>query len=341
VSGKKALRSAVFRKLMKTALRTLLPLALTLTALAEDPWLVFEGNKGPGKGKHVVLVSGDEEYRSEETMPMLGKMLAEKHGFKCTVLFAIDPASGAINPKEQTNIPGLVAVDSADFLILGLRFRELPDAEMKHIVDYVEAGKPLLGMRTSTHAFNYSRKKDSPYASWSFNSDGGFGKKVLGETWINHHGNHGSESTRGVIEEANKNHPLLTGVEYVWGPTDVYGVTKLPEDAKVLLRGEVLAGMRPDDKAVEGKKNDPMMPVAWVRERKLDDGKTQKVVCTTMGGATDFVSPGLGRFVVNAVYWGTGLKVPAKLDSAPVGKFEPTPFGFDKFKPGVKPADLK
>ncbi len=326
---------------MKTVLRTLLPFALTLTALADDPWLVFEGKKGPGKGKHVVLVSGDEEYRSEEAMPMLGKMLAEKHGFKCTVLFAIDPASGSINPKEQTNIPGLDAVDSADFLILGLRFRELPDEDMKHIVDYVEAGKPLLGMRTSTHAFNYSRKKDSPYASWSFSSDGGFGKKVLGETWINHHGSHGSESTRGVIEEANKSHPLLTGVKDVWGPTDVYGVTTLPEDATVLLRGEVLAGMKPGDKPVAGKKNDPMMPVAWVRERKLENGKTQKVVCTTMGAATDFTSPGLGRFVVNAVYWGTGLAIPAKLDSAPVGKFEPSAFGFDKFKAGVKPADLK
>ena len=339
--GKKALGCAVFRKLMKTFLRTLVPLALTLTALADDPWLVFEGKKGPGKGKHVVLVSGDEEYRSEETMPMLGKLLAEKHGFKCTVLFAIDAASGAINPKEQTNIPGVAAIDSADFLILGLRFRELPDPEMKHIVDYVEAGKPLLGMRTSTHAFNYSRKKDSPYASWSFNSNGGFGKKILGETWINHHGDHGKESTRGVIEEANKSHPMLRGVSDVWGPTDVYGVTKLPEDATVLLRGQVLEGMKPGDKAVEGKKNDPMMPVAWVRERKLDGGKTQKVICTTMGAATDFVSPGLGRFVVNAVYWGTGLEVPAKLDSAPVGKFEPSAFGFDKFKPGVKPADLK
>lgn len=325
-------------------LRTLIPaatFAFTLTAMAEDPWLVFEGKEGPGKGKHVVLISGDEEYRSEESLPMLGKMLAEKHGFKCTVLFAIDKGTGEINPKESTNIPNVAAVDSADFLILGLRFREYSDEDMKHIVDYVEAGKPLLGMRTSTHAFNYTKNKQSPYASWSYSANGGFGKKVLGETWINHHGNHGSESTRGVIEEANKSHPLLTGVEDVWGPTDVYGVTKLPDDAKVLLRGSVLGGMKPDDKPVAGKKNEPMMPVAWVRERKSEKGGTQKVICTTMGAATDFVSPGLARFVTNCVYWGTGLQIPAKLDTTPAGKYEPTNFGFDKNKKGLKPADMK
>lgn len=330
---------------MNPRFRNLLSVVLfTATASAADPWLVFEGSSGPGRGKHIVLISGDEEYRSEESMPMLGKLLAQRHGFKCTVLFAIDPATGEINPNEQTHIPGVEAVDSADFLILALRFRELPDDKMKHIVDYVEAGKPLLGLRTSTHAFNYSRNKESQYASWSFNSGerpGGFGKQVLGETWINHHGEHGKESARGVIEEKNKDHPLLRGVWDIWGPSDVYGVTRLPDDATVLFRGQVLAGMKPDDPALEGKKNDPMMPAGWVRERDLGGGKKQKVICTTMGAATDMVHYGLRRFIVNAAFWGTGLEVPDKLDIDPVGSFKPTPFGFNGFKKGVKPQDLK
>ncbi len=321
--------------------RTLLPIVFTASAFAADPWLVFEGKSGPGKGKHVVLVSGDEEYRTEEAFPMLGKLLAEKHGFKCTVLFPIDPATGETNPNEQTNIPGIESVDSADFLILGLRFRELPDDKMKHLADYVEAGKPLLGLRTSTHAFNYTRNKQSPYASWSFNADGGFGKKVLGETWINHHGDHGKQSTRGIPEPTHKSHPLLRGVAEVWGPSDVYGVTKLPDDATVLLRGQVLTGMKPEDAALEGKKNDPMMPVAWVRKRDLGGGKTQNVICSTMGAATDFEKPGLRKFVVNAAYWACGLPVAEKLDVEPVGDYKPTNFGFNGFKKGVKPADLK
>lgn len=326
---------------MKSVLFTILPALLTATALAEDPWLVFEGKDGPGKGKHVVLVSGDEEYRSEEAFPMLGRLLAEKHGFKCTVLFPIDLKTGEINPNEQTNIPGVEAIDSADFLILGLRFRELPDDKMKHLVDYVEAGKPLLGLRTSTHAFNYTRNKESPYVGWSFNKDGGFGRKILGETWINHHGHHGKESCRGIIEDAQKDHPLLRGVENIWGPSDVYGITKLPDDATVLFHGQVLTGMKPEDGPVAGKKNDPMMPAGWVRKRDLGNGKTQNVICSTMGAATDFVAPGLRRFVVNSAYWACGLEVPAKLDADPVGEYKPTDFGFNTFKKGVKVSDLK
>ncbi|MCH7225419.1 hypothetical protein [Haloferula sp. A504] len=316
-------------------------LALSLP-LAAAP-LVFEGGDGPGKGKHVVLVSGDEEYRSEEALPMLGKLLAERHGFKCSVLFAINKETGEIDPNEQTNIPGMEAIDSADFVILALRFRELPDGDMKHLVDYVEAGKPLLGLRTSTHAFRYSRDEESPYAKWSFNSKewpGGFGRQVLGETWINHHGHHGKESTRGIIDEANAGHPLVRGVEDVWGDSDVYGIKNYPEDAKTLIHGQVLTGMSPDDPPVEGEKNDPMMPVAWVRELDVN-GNQQKIICSTMGAATDFTAPGLRRFVVNSAYWATGLEVPEELNADPVDEFKPTNFGFNKFIKGRKPEDYR
>lgn len=99
---------------MKLPLAAFLPVsALSLaagftpgSAIAADPWLVFEGGDGPGKGKHIVLISGDEEYRSEEGLPQLGKILSRHHGFKCTVLFAIDPATGTIDPNNGRNIPG-------------------------------------------------------------------------------------------------------------------------------------------------------------------------------------------------------------------------------------------
>src|SRR4051812_7452962 len=110
----------------------LLPFALcllpSLLALAADPhqWVTFEGKTGPGKGKHIVLISGDEEYRSEEGLPMLAKLLAEHHGFKTTVCFAVDPATGEINPNFSKNIPGLEALDSADLMIIQTRFRALP-----------------------------------------------------------------------------------------------------------------------------------------------------------------------------------------------------------------------
>src|SRR5262249_18026480 len=88
-------------------------------ARADDPWVVYEGTAGPGKGKHVVLISGDEEYRSEETLPALGKILARHHGFKCTVLFAIDPKTGEIDPNRRPhNIPGLEHLKTADLMVI-------------------------------------------------------------------------------------------------------------------------------------------------------------------------------------------------------------------------------
>jgi len=148
---------------------------------ADDPWVVYEGKDGPGKGKHIVLIAGDEEYRSEEAMPMLGKILAVHHGFKCTVLFSTNPDDGTIDPINQTNIPGLKNLESADMMILFLRFRELPDGDMKYIDDFVNSGKPIMGLRTSTHAFQYKRNPDSPYAKYHFRSKewpGGFGQRV-------------------------------------------------------------------------------------------------------------------------------------------------------------------
>src|ERR1700758_5714957 len=88
----------------------------------EGPWLVIAGDQGPGQGKHVVLVSGDEEYRSEEALPQLAKILALRHGFKCTVLFAIGK-DGTIDPEQADNIPGLQALRSADLMIIATRFR--------------------------------------------------------------------------------------------------------------------------------------------------------------------------------------------------------------------------
>src|SRR5262245_181123 len=119
------------------AMATLLLLPVLLPAA--DPWLTIPGGDGPGKGKHIVLVSGDEEYRYEETLPQLAKILSKHHGFTCTVLFAIDPKDGTINPNVTTNIPGLEKLKDADLMVIFTRFRNLPDEQMKPIVDYVES----------------------------------------------------------------------------------------------------------------------------------------------------------------------------------------------------------
>lgn len=318
-------------------------------AWADETWLRFEGQAGPGQGKKIVLVSGDEEYRSEEVCPMLAKILSVRHGFTCTVHFALDPATGLIHSNNQTNIPGLEQLDDADLMIIATRFREFPDDQMKHVVDFVTAGKPVIGLRTATHAFSYSRHPDSPYASWSFNSSkwpGGFGRQVLGDTWISHHGNHGHEATRGVVNEKEKDNPILRGVNDVFGLTDVYGIKNLSPEATILLYGQVLSGMKPSDPPVQGPKNDPMMPLAWLKDFQAPGGKPGRAFCTTMGASVDFQSEGLRRLIVNACYDLTGLRdqIPDHADVDFVGPFQPTMFGFkdDNYwkQKKLKPADF-
>lgn len=313
-------------------------------AQAESAGVVYQGGEGPGSGKHIVLVAGDDEYRSEEALPMLGKILAVRHGFKCTVLFSINPETGEIDPGYQTNIPGLEALQTADMMVIATRFRELPDEQMKHVAQFVQSGKPILGLRTATHAFFYRQNKNSPYAKYSFNSSewkGGFGQQVLGDTWISHHGAHGRQSTRGVVNPEQAAHPILRGVTDVWGPTDVYGIRNLTDEADVLMHGQVLQGMKPSDPPLEGKKNDPMMPLVWTKSYTGESGKTSRVVCTTMGASVDLESAGLRRLLVNACYWGLGMEdqIGSATNVDLVGEYAPTFFGFNKFKRGVKPAD--
>ena len=315
---------------------------------AARQWVVYPGGDGPGKGKHVVLVSGDEEYRSEQMLPQLAKILARRHGFQCTVLFAVDPATGKIDPTCRTNIPGLAALDAADLMIIFTRFRDLPDEQMRHVVRYVESGKPIIGIRTATHAFQipagktYSRYScDNKGKDW----EGGFGRQILGETWISHHGDHGRESTRGVIAPQAKDNPIVRGCEDIWGPTDVYTVRlPLPDGCRPLVLGEVLSGMKPTDQPVAGPKNDPMLPIAWTKSYSGADGQAGRVFATTMGCGKDFLSEGYRRLLVNAAYWCVGLedKIPARAAVGLVGRYEPSPFGFfDKKNATVKPSDVE
>ncbi len=304
-------------------------------------WTTYAPPAGKANGKHVVLLAGDEEYRSEESMPMLGKLLSQRHGFKCTVLFSVNPADGTIDPINQTNIPGMHLLGSADLAITAWRFRELPDRDMQHFVDYLQSGKPIIAIRTATHAFNYTRHKQSPFAKWDFASKewpGGFGQQVLGETWINHHGDHGTEATRGLVDGTNAKHPVLRGVQDVFGPTDVYGVIHLKPTDTVLMHGLVLKGMKPED-APNWRKS--LMPLVWTRDYAWPNGKTTRSLTTTIGAAVDFQSEDLRRLLVNASYWLTGLEVPEKADAATVGEFKPLYFGFGKFTKNVRPADLE
>ncbi|MEE8451436.1 MAG: ThuA domain-containing protein [Thermoguttaceae bacterium] len=312
-----------------------------LQVSAADPWVVLDGHDGPGKGKHIVFIAADDEYRSEDLIPQYAKIAAVHHGFKCTVLFPVNKETGLIDPNTLDNVPGLEALETADLMVLFARFRELPDDQMKYIVDYTNSGKPIIGLRTATHAFNYRTNRESPYAKYSFRSQdpkGGWGRQVLGETWINHYGRHKVESTRGVVAPGMEEHPIVRGTEDIWGPSDVYELTTLEGDCKPLVMGQVLSGMTPDDKPNPEK---PALPIAWTKTFTGTSGIAARVFTTTMGHSFDFKSEGFRRLMINACYWCMGLedKIPERSKVDYVGQYDPNGIGMGGFKQGLKPSD--
>ncbi len=309
---------------------------LTSAASAQD-YLELAANPGlPGGGKKIVLVAGDEEYRTEESMPMLAKILAKKHGYNCIVLFSTDEKAGYIDPNNQKNIRGTETLADADLLIIGTRFRQLPDEHLAHFAKFLNAGKPVIGFRTATHAFTGSAKTGD--FKWSE-----FGLKILGEKWVAHHGAHKKEGTRSVFETANLNNPVLRGVGEIFCTSDVYAVRNLDlSKATILLRGAVTSSLNDRSLPIEGPKNNPMQALAWLFNYTAPDGKTQgKSFCTTMGAAVDFIDEDLRRLIVNAAYYLTGLEVPAKADVAFVDPFQPTMYGFIKDANHFKERNLK
>lgn len=308
----------------------------------ESPlWLTYPGGDGPGKGKHVVLVAADQEYRSEHALPMLAKVLATHHGFHCTVLFSLND-KGEVDPTKKIRwedksvthtIPGLEHLEKADLVVFFSRLISLPDDQLRHVYRYLDSGKPIIGIRTANHGFlGFDYKKDGKRID--------FGEDVLGGAFRNHHGRWQADSTRGIIVEKNKDHPVLNGVSDIWGLTDVYRTFKegggLPAGCTPLVDGQPLKGRKPDDAP-----NPELvtLPVAWVKTWTGNAGKTARVFHATMGSAEDYQNPGLRRLTVNAAYWCLAMedKIDPRSKVDIVGEYNPPGSGFDYAKLKVVP----
>ena len=343
-----------------TACKQKVPRSVNTEKYAEETmlWVTYDA-QSKAKEKSIVFVSGDEEYRSEEALPQLARILSDRHGFNCTVLFAQDPEKpGIIDPNYRFNIPGLELLKEADLVIWFTRFRELPPNQIQHLEEYLMAGKPVLGIRTATHAFNIENE-DHPFLHYSWNYQGekeywhlGLGKRILGETWYVHHGDHKQQSTRGVFSDAEASHPILNGINSgdIWGATDVYGIrTPISENAKVLVYGQSIEragdydendlfyGMRetdsllaklsgPDDNRYDPNKEMP--PIAWFNQYQLPDGIQGHSFTSTIGSATDMLDDEVRRLLVNASYHLLDLEVPELADISLIGEYNPNQFGF-------------
>lgn len=309
---------------------------------AEEPlWLDRPGQEGPGQGKRVVLIAADQEYRSEQALPMLARILSEHHGFDTTVLFSVNEA-GEVDPTKKIrwedetvlhDIPGIEQLADADLVILFSRLITLPPKQLQPIYDYLDSGKPLIGIRTANHGFiGFDYKKNGKPVR--------FGDDVLGGSFRGHHGRWHADSTRGIPVEENASHPILRGVSDIWGPSDVYRTypegTGLPEGCTPLVLGQPLIGRSHDDEI-----NTDLMalPVAWTHTWTGNTGKPARIFHTTMGSARDFQSAGLRRLTLNAAYWCLGIEDEIDPDASVdiIGEYEPLPSGFNYEKLGVVP----
>jgi len=308
---------------------------------ADNPHLVvYQGDRGPGAGKRIVFLAGDHEYRSEETLPALARILARRYGFTCSVFFTTDPKTGFIEPGSS-DISGLEALRTADLLVIFLRFQDFPDAQMQHIVDYLDRGGPVVGLRTATHAFQIQRP-DAKFLKYTWRGadgyPGGFGRQILGETWVSHYGTNHKQSSRLLLQDAEASHPILRGVKDVWVQSGGYTADPIT-GSHVLALGQILNGMTPDSPPAADKQQ---MPVAWYRSYQSASGKDGRVFTTTHGASEDLLNEGFRRLLVNATFWAAGMdaSIRPSNDVSLVGPFAPSTFAFGGFVKGMKPADL-
>lgn len=320
-------------------LSILILLAASFGPLMASP-VVYEGESGPGTGKHLVFLASDHEYRTEETCPALARILARHHGFKCTVLFGVD-ADGHIE-AGASNIPGMEALAGADLLVIFTRFLNLPDDQMAHLDKYLGRGGPVVGLRTASHAFKIPA--GSRYAKYDFKSQvpgyaNGFGHQVLGNTWVGHYGRNHQQGTRIEILPEQKNHVILKGVkDHAFCHAGAY-VGEAGEDFTVLTNSQPLVSMDPKAAADPGK---PPMPSTWTRHYTTEDGRKHRVFHSTQGASLDLLDSDYRRLLINGIFWASGAEdsIQPDLEIGFVGPFQPSRFSFGGHAKGVKPADL-
>ncbi len=289
---------------------------------------------------HIVFVTGDEEYRSEESMPMLARILKRDYGFEVSVCYALDE-DGFINPNVIDNIQGLERLEDADMMVLFTRFRALPDSQAHYILQFAESGKPMAGFRTSTHAFRYKDDEEREH----LNND--WPAHVFGQQWITHHGHFKDGQaplTRVEISEEAGSHPILRGVTGFDALSWLYhvdgGEWQLQGDSEVLLMGTALQS----NHANAGRLDQfPLTnPVAWTKTYTGASGIPANVFFTTLGHPYDFKDESMRKLALNGILWALGNEIPeGGANAEPAQPYEPNNSGFgDKFKPNMRPVDL-
>jgi len=305
-----------------------------------DKKAVVSDDPSTAEPMHIVFVTGGEEYRSEESMPMLARLAKRELNAKVTICYALD-SLGIVDPNRLDHIAGLEALETADLMVIMTRFRALPENERTYISDYVESGKPIVGFRTSTHALKY---EDPTLAYW--NNE--WPTKVFGQQWITHHG-HFDDGNNPLTEvyDIGKEHPILNGFNSIKAYSWLYHVDggdwKLYGDSEPLLEGRSLKSKHEMDGNLD--KYPLTNPVAWTKSYTGKKGIKARVFFTTLGHPYDFKIPEVRKLALNGIFWALGKEKNIPKEGVNVTLdfvYEPNNSGFGKqYKPNMKPIQIE
>lgn len=229
---------------------------------------------------HVVFMIGEDEYQTWETLPEFAEKELKSKGYRVTIIHA--------DAKEKNHFPGLVtALREADLLFVSVRRRTPFKEQLAAIRAHLANGKPLIGIRTASHAFALRAKetvKDPKFDVWQ-----NFDPEVLGGHYSNHH-KKGPETSLTLAPGAEQ-HPILRGISpaKLTGDRSLYKASPLEKSAVPLLIGAI-PGQSPE-------------PIAWTNTY---GPKQARIFYTSMGDPSDFKNPEFRRLLVNAVAWSVG-----------------------------------
>jgi len=244
---------------------------ITSSDFLAGPAFRFREDKRP----HVVFVVSDDHYHADKTLPQFAQMLRERYQCHCTL------AHG----QGKADIPGLEQLDTADVMVLYVRRLALPEKQLQMIRKYLDSGKPLVALRTASHAFDVHGNADEGRAEWR-----DFDPVVLGGSYHGHGSNSVGTNVTTVPEQAK--HPILSGVsgEKWHSSGSLYNAAPIDKQATLLMTG-----------SADGKTE----PLTWTRNYK-----GSRVFYSSLGHPNDFKQPQFRKMLVNAIYWAMDRPVP-------------------------------
>ncbi|HIK95956.1 MAG TPA: hypothetical protein EYG03_28770, partial [Planctomycetes bacterium] len=307
--GERVVGNQVIRQVFRFAAIAFVGLnpAFVELVVADDEVLANKTSAAP----HVVFVIGERGYRTSETLPLFAEKELVPLGFRCSFVTA--------DPNNPNHFPGLELVQQADIVFLSVRRRTLTNKQLGIIRSHLQAGKPLIGIRTSSHAFALSKgEPPAGYVSWQ-----NFDREVLGGRYEGDLGNKGG--TNVTTQLRAEQHPIMTGIrrKSFHSQATLYQSSELGPKTSVILRGIT----RVDGQPVE-------MPIAWTNQF----GQS-RIFYTSLGHATDFDQPTFTGTLVNAVRWCLKLPMVGQTVAGSGRTADMSPPARNKYKAGL--ADSK